>query len=180
VTLLVYGDFNCPFSALASARVDGLLGHLDTRVEWRAVQHDAAIPAAGEPVTGKTAASLEREVGTILEMSACDLCLHLVVPRVRANTAIASVAFAGAGGDADRLRRRLFAAVWVEGRDIGNPGELRRLGANERNVERAQQWQAEFDALDQPVTPTLVLPDGNVSPGLSALARLAALASVAP
>jgi predicted DsbA family dithiol-disulfide isomerase len=180
VTLLVYGDFNCPFSALASARVDVVLGRLGTRVEWRAVQHDASIPAAGEPVTDEMAASLEREVATILDLSERDRRLHLVVPRVRSNTAIASAALAGAGDDTDRLRRRLFAAVWAEGRDIGDPGELRRLGAKERDVDRARQWQAEFDALPQRVTPTLVLPDGDISPGIDGLARLAELGAVAP
>jgi predicted DsbA family dithiol-disulfide isomerase len=180
VTLLVYGDFNCPFSALASARVDVLLDRTSARIEWRAVQHDTAIPAAGEPVTSEMAASLEREVETIRDLSETDLCLHLTAPRVRSNTALASVALAGAGDDADGLRRRLFAAVWAEGRDISGPAELRRLGANERDLDRARRWQAEFEALPQRVTPTLVAPAGDISSGLDALARLASLAAAAP
>ena len=52
--LTIYGDFNCPFSALASVRADVLIAAGGYEVEWRAVQHDTAIPVAGEPVGGDT------------------------------------------------------------------------------------------------------------------------------
>jgi predicted DsbA family dithiol-disulfide isomerase len=180
VTLTIYGDFNCPFSALASARADVLLARGSHQIEWRAIQHDTTIPAAGELVDGDTALALAAEVATILELSEHDLRLHLVVPPVRSNTALASAAFAAAGEDADRLRGRLFAAVWAEGRNLGNSAELRRLEADGRDVAVAHQWQAEFDALPRPITPTVVLPDGYVSRGLGALARLADLATAVP
>jgi hypothetical protein len=99
-----------------------------------------------------------------------------VVPPVRSNTEAASAAFAAAGDDADRLRRRLFAAVWAEGRNLGDQAELDRLGATERDSVTARRWQDEFEALPQPITPTLVLPTGYISRGLGALARLADLA----
>lgn len=177
--LTIYGDFNCPFSALASARVDELLALGSHQVEWRAIQHDTSIPAGGEPVEGDTAAALAAEIETILELSDRDLRLQLVVPPVRSNTALASAAFAGAGRDSDLLRRRLFAAVWADGVDVGNPGELRRLGANDRDVAVARRWQDGFGALARPITPTLVLPDGHISRGLGALARLADFAAAA-
>jgi hypothetical protein len=172
--LTIYGDFNCPFSALASVRAD-LLPPDGYEVDWRAVQHDPAIAAAGESVEGDTAAELATEVATILELSADDVRLQLVVPPVRSNTAAASAAFAAAGDDADALRRKLFAAVWAEGRNVGDEAELDRLGVAGRDDDAAGRWQAEFDALPQPVTPSLVLPDGYVSRGLGALARLADL-----
>ena len=178
--LTIYGDFNCPFSALASVRADLLLAAGASVIDWRAVQHDTEIPPAGEPVEGETADMLAEEVAQILELSERDVRLHLGVPTVRPNTAAASAAFAGAGADADRLRRRLFAALWVEGRNLGDPAELARLEAVERDVALAGRWQAEFDALPRPVTPTLVLPDGYVSRGLGALARLAELAAALP
>ena len=77
--------------------------------------------------------------------------------------------------DPHALRRRLFAAVWTEGRNLGEPGELDLLGAVGREVDRARIWQDEFEALPRPITPTLVLADGYVSRGLGALARLAKL-----
>jgi hypothetical protein len=178
--LTIYGDFNCPFSALASVRADLLLGSGDYEIEWRAVQHDPAIPAGGERVEGDTLAELEAEVAKIRELSADDVNLVLTVPPVRSNTAAASVAFAAAGEDVDRVRRRLFAAVWAEGRDLGDPAQLDRLGATGRDHAIADRWQEEFDALPKPVTPTLVLPDGYVSRGLGALARLADLVAAIP
>ena len=44
-----------------------------------------------------------------------------------------------------------------------------------RDPALAGEWQEGFEALPRPVTPTLVLPDGYVSRGLGALARLADL-----
>ena len=74
----------------------------------------------------------------------------------------------------------LFAAVWAEGRNVGDPAELDRLGAAGLDDAVAGRWQAEFQALPKPITPSLVLPDGYVSRGLGALARLADLVATAP
>jgi 2-hydroxychromene-2-carboxylate isomerase len=173
--LIIYGDFNCPFSALASRRADVLLAAGTARIEWRAIQHDPSIPADGEPVGGELAAALASEIATILELSVHDEGFHLAVPPVRSNTAIASQAFAAAASNADDLRRRLFAAVWTEGRNLGDPVQLERLDAGARDGIVARAWQDDFEALPRPITPTLVLADGYVSRGLGALARLAEL-----
>jgi 2-hydroxychromene-2-carboxylate isomerase len=173
--LIIYGDFNCPFSALASVRADVLLATGEYEIEWRAVQHDTAIPADGEAVEGDTAAELATEVATILDLSAHDVHLELLVPPVRPNTAAASTALAAASNQADLLRRRLFAAVWAEGRNLGDLAELDRVGATRRDNDVARRWQGGFEALEKPITPSLVLPDGYVFPGLDALARLADL-----
>jgi 2-hydroxychromene-2-carboxylate isomerase len=180
VTLTIYGDFNCPFSALASARADVLLAAGVHEIEWRAIQHDTTIPAAGEPVGGPGAAALAAEIATIVELSSHDQRLQLVVPPVRSNTDLACATFAAAGDHANPLRGRLFAAVWAEGRNLGDPDELRRLAADGRDVAVARRWQDGYDALPRPVTPTLVLPDGYISRGLGALARLAELATTLP
>lgn len=175
--LTIYGDFNCPFSALASARADVLLAGDAYEIDWRAVQHDTTIPASGEPIEGDAAAELAAEVATILDLSEHDGRLRLVVPPVRANTAAGSAVLAAAVDDAHRLRRRLFAAVWVEGRNISDPTELDWLDAGSRDVAVAGRWQSEFEALPRPITPTLVMADGYISRGLGALARLTALAT---
>ena len=78
--LTIYGDFNCPFSALASVRADVLLAADAYEIDWRAVQHDTAIPTAGEAVEGDTAAGLADEVATIADLSDHDVRLHLVGP----------------------------------------------------------------------------------------------------
>lgn len=63
--LVIYGDFNCPFSALASDRAARLEGTGRVIVEWRAVEHDPSIPAEGRPVDRAVRAGLEREIGMI-------------------------------------------------------------------------------------------------------------------
>src|SRR5215218_5483841 len=98
--LTIYGDFNCPFSALASVRADLLLAAGGYEIDWRAVQHDTRIPAAGEPVEGDTAGELEDEVTAILDASKQDVHLRLLVPPIRSNTAAASAGYAAAEGDA--------------------------------------------------------------------------------
>jgi hypothetical protein len=65
--------------------------------------------------------------------------------------------------------------VWAAGRHLGDAAELDRLGVEGRDEIVARRWQDEFEALDRPVTPSMVLPDGYVSRGLGALARLADL-----
>lgn len=175
--LTIYGDFNCPFCALASARADVLLAAGTHEISWRAIQHDTTIPTTGAPAEGDVADALAAEVSRVFELSEPDLRLRLVVPSVRSNTALASEALAAAGSDARRLRGRLFAAVWAEGINLGDPAELRRLGADGRNARLAQKWQEEFDALPRPITPTLVLPDGHASRGIGALRRLAEFAA---
>jgi 2-hydroxychromene-2-carboxylate isomerase len=42
--LVVYGSFNCPYSLLASRRVDRLVESGVADVEWRAVVHDPDVP----------------------------------------------------------------------------------------------------------------------------------------
>jgi hypothetical protein len=86
--LTIYGDFNCPFSALASARADLLLDG-DYEIDWRAIQHDTAIPVSGEPVEGAIADGLASETATILDLSEQDIRLRLTVPPVRSNTGAA-------------------------------------------------------------------------------------------
>jgi hypothetical protein len=104
-------------------------------------KHDTAIPAVGETVEGDVAAALAAEVATIRDLSEQDVRLHPVVPPVRSNTAASSAAFAAALDEADRRRRRLFAAVWAEGRNIGDPVELDRLDAVRRDDVIARRWQ---------------------------------------
>ena len=178
--LTIYGDFNCPFSALASVRADVLLAAGGYEVEWRAVQHDTAIPVAGEPVEGDTFAELGGRGRQDPRAECRRRASRADGAAVRSNTAAASAAFAAAGDEADQVRRRLFAAVWAEGRNVGDPAELDRLGAAGRDDAVAGRWQAEFQALPKPITPSLVLPDGYVSRGLGALARLADLVAAAP
>ena len=45
--LTVYGDFNCPYSYLASQRAGQLIRGGMAQVDWRAVEHDRRLALTG-------------------------------------------------------------------------------------------------------------------------------------
>lgn len=177
--LVVFGDFNCPYSALASARVDRIVDAGIADVEWRAVEHDPDIPPGGRPVTGELAQAYQREVEEVTGLLLPHEHLDLRVPAVQPNTAAAVTAFAAAaGGRADELRRELFQALWADGRNIGDPAELARLAGDSApgSALRVERWRQQWVATDRHVVPMMIVPHGRVSRGLGALARLASIA----
>ena len=112
---VIYGDFNCPYSCLASARADGLLERGLAEVEWRAVEHNPSIPAPSEVAGGDVAARLRREVAEVRGLLRTAEVFPIATPPVHPNTATAVAAFADASPyDSDGLRRRLFAALWFD------------------------------------------------------------------
>ncbi len=179
--LLVYGDFNCPYSALASYRASWLESTGVARVTWRAVQHDPAIPATGEPLSATLARDLQREVAEVRSLLAPGEVFPMLVPPRRSNTALASARFAGspAGRAQRRLRRQIFRALWLRGQDISQPDLVGDVVWPSADPAVAADWQRGFDALERPMTPSLVLPDGYVSRGLGALRRLQDLVATA-
>lgn len=174
VELIVYGDFNCPFSALASARVSRLERLGAVHVDWRAVEHAPNIPPAGIELTGELVSELQRELEQIRALLSAHEPDRLTLPTRQPNTRLATAVFA-ATPTPDRLamRDRLFAAHWSEGADLTDDTTLARLGATTTDTATAAQWREEWTALTEPIVPVMVLPDGYVSRGLGALARLA-------
>ena len=126
-------------------------------IDWRAIQHDTAIPAAGEPVEGDTAAALAAEVATILELSEHDVRLHLVVPPVRSNTAVASRGFCGRGDDADGFAGGCSPPCGPRAATSVIPPNSTVSALSRVTTSIARRWQDEFEALPRPITPTLVL-----------------------
>ena len=169
--LIVYGDFNCPYSRLASDRVDRLIEGGLAEVEWRAVQHNKDMPAEGLPVEGELESELKDEVEEIHTLLRPGETVDLSLPRVRPNTAEASRTYASQPDDAkDAWRRRAFDAVWSEG---GSLDDLPDAGIEDAST--ADAWQREWMAFEKKMVPLLVLPDGYASRGLGALKRLADL-----
>jgi hypothetical protein len=159
--LIVYGDFNCPYSALASARVDALLdaGH---EIEWRAVQHDASMPPQGVDMDGEAGAELAGELDEVLSLLRDGERFELRLPRARPNTARASRVYAA--DPVPEVRHRWFDWAW------GRSGEPVAVA---EDAAVAATWQREWDATEKKMVPMLVLPDGYISRGLGALKRLA-------
>ena len=175
--LIVYGSFNCPYSFLASRRVDRLAALGAADVEWRAVVHDPGVPRTGLPVSGDLAEMLDRELDQIGGLLRSGESYPAKRPALQPNTTLAVAGYsATAGGDAARIRAVLFDAFWVKGLDIGDPAVLRELGcAAAPPTATMDRWSSDWLGLDRPMVPMVVLTDGTVSRGLGALKRLADL-----
>jgi hypothetical protein len=171
--LVVYGDFNCPFSALASARAAVLEARGVVTVDWRAVEHDLAIPLAGAPLTPEERAAFAGELQQIRELLVDGEVDRLRIPGEKANTRLATAAYAATPDHLrSHLREALYAAYWTRGEDITDIEVIWRLGAEHRDELTAARWHTEWLALERPIVPVMVLLDGYVSRGLGVLARL--------
>jgi len=175
--LVLYGDFNCPFSALASARATELEQRGVAVVDWRGVEHDVTI-TAGELIAPDHRDDFERELTEVQSLLAGGEPDRLRLPQTRLNTRLATETYAAASRDErPALRERLFSAYWVDGLDLNDAGGVAVIGGDRRDQQTAGRWQDEWRALPQPIVPVMVLPDGYVSRGLGALGRLARMMS---
>jgi hypothetical protein len=171
--LIVYGDFNCPFSALASARVGYLERHGLADVDWRAVEHAPDVPDQGREVIGKQRDDLQGELDLVRSLLIDGEADRLILPEIQSNTRRATLAYAAtAAVDRPRLRELLFGAYWTGGANLADSHTLQTLGALNQSESTAARWRDEWLALDRPIVPVMVLPDGYVSRGLGALTRL--------
>lgn len=177
VQLVMYGDFNCPYSALASRRAARLEQRGELTVDWRSVEHDPSIPGEGELMTDDNRQSLERELDQIRDLLADGEPDVLRAPPERANTSLVTQAYAAKPALVRAvLREQVFAAYWQDGEDLTDPGVVRRVCGDGDDPLIAARWRGEWLALPRPIVPVLVMPDGYVSRGLGALDRLARFA----
>lgn len=175
-TLTIFGDFSCPFCALASHRGAALERAGRTTVEWRAVQHLPDQPLTGKHVEGELAEMYEREVEQIRSLLGESETFPLQVPPIQPNTGLAIAGFAATDPeDRSKTRQRLFEAFWFDGRDIGNAEVLADLGvpSSDQPLSVVADWQQQWESFDKRTIPMLQMPDGYLSRGLGALARLA-------
>ena len=177
--LIVYGDFNCPLSYAASARVDVIHEQRFASVEWRAVEHDPSIPADGRRLDTRFAEVTNRQIATIKSRLRPRESLSLRVPPFQSNTAAATVAYANAPAEtSNEVRRRLFRAVWAVGRNVSDPAEIARITRLPPvgTTDRVAYWRRSWLGLERPEVPILLLHTGYVVRGLVALACLGRLA----
>lgn len=176
MTLVVYGDFNCPYSRLASLRVDRLLAD-GARVDWRAVQHDPAMPKSGVIVDDELRAELDREVEEIRGLLTRDEEVTYVYLPVRPNTAEDCVTLAGSDVP-DEFRRDRFDEIWG-GR---SPSSCEPVADGAARA-IAQDWQRAWESFAQRMVPLLVEDEGDaprtrVHRGVAALRRLATISDL--
>jgi 2-hydroxychromene-2-carboxylate isomerase len=128
VNVIIYADFNCPYSYLASLRVDRLIRSGTAEVDWRAVEHDRGLAVTGTPSAASRAA-WDRELAEVGALALPGERPPAAPPPVVSNTTAAVAAYAEAVTDGiqDELRRRLFHAIWAEGRHMSSAYQVRRL-----------------------------------------------------
>ena len=195
--IVLYGDFNCPWSYLASRRA-GLLGAAGVEVDWRAVEHAPPRPAVTVDREARFL-SEQAEIGRIVAMllpgERLPYALAGFVPDTGASVSAYAEAYA-AGEDA-LVRQVLFESFWLHAFDLDDAqgvrtlvtdavrsdstgGDLLRhwdyrpvvtgdLGTASQLVAR---WRAEWLATGGHVVPTLVAED-RVAFGTDAVGWLA-------
>lgn len=185
-SVVIYGDFNCPFSALANDRANRLaaLGRLN--VDWCSVEHDTTIGPHDTPLTSAQAAAFRAELDQIADILTPDETVRFRVPSRRLNTRDLNRTYA-AMPDAHRpaLRTAIFDAYWVDDRDLTSdlviaeivdaiaPSRRPDHVSDDEAKRRVVTWQREWEELPRPIVPTMIIDHGYVSRGLGALARLA-------
>ena len=149
--LTVYADFNCPFCYALNERLHAM--DLEDRVEFRSIQH---APSVSSKKAGfKVLSELTREVADVRRRAPS---IHINVPMFKPNTAAASMLVNAVNKSqperTSQLRRSLFRALWVDGKDISDPDVLDLL-LNELDIEPPEdvttsntelvEWQALWD-----------------------------------
>ncbi|WP_213454867.1 DsbA family oxidoreductase [Rhizomonospora bruguierae] len=127
--VIVYGDFNCPYSYLASQRVD-MLRRVGVEVDWRAVEHDPGLSMTGTPSAGAAARSGQNPAAIALPAPPAEHRPDAAPPLV-SNTLAAVSAYAEAVTDGvqHEVRRALFDAIWLDGRHLSGAYDVRALVA---------------------------------------------------
>jgi DSBA-like thioredoxin domain-containing protein len=123
---IVYGDFNCPYSYLASQRVDALLRLGRVEVDWRAVEHDPWLSMTGTPASAD-AGTWKRELAEVAALALPAEQPPVAVPPLVSNTLAAVSAYAEAVTDGvqHELRRALFEAIWVRQQHLSSAYDVR-------------------------------------------------------
>lgn len=126
--VIIYGDFNCPYSYLASQRADRLIRGGMAAIDWRAVEHDRPLAVTGT-AAGTQRSAWDRELADVAALALPGEDAPAAPPPMVSNTGAAVAAYAEAvtDGVADELRGLLFRAIWVQRRHISSAYELRRV-----------------------------------------------------
>jgi hypothetical protein len=190
--MIVYADFSCPYSYVASHRVDAL-AEVGVRVQWRAIEREPSLPVSGRPLSG--GGELASQLSEPLRPGERPPWrMPGFVPNTEA--AVSGYAEACGAGVAEQVRRVLFDAYWVHGADIGSAEVLRRLLAGPiqrghstsfplhdfgyavspsrgpittKAWRRIRHWRAGWAALNLTRTPGLIADGGEILCGAAAV-----------
>lgn len=125
--IVVYGDFNCPWSYLTSRRA-ALLATNGLQIDWRAVEHAPLQDAATEDACHRfedLRSEIEEVEAHLLPGELLPFALAGFLPHTRA--AIRAYAEAYASGASARVRPLLFEALWMHSLDLADPSVVHTL-----------------------------------------------------
>src|SRR5581483_10438013 len=145
--IVVFGDFADPLSFLASQRVEQIasLGLHD--IEWLAIESRRGLPMHGRPLDADTAEAVRR-----LSMAGEAVpTAGLLVPNSGAATAAYAESFTD--GLPDPMRRALFDALWVQGRNIADTEILRSVAFSVFNPQPPAADLQRRSQANQPLVP---------------------------
>jgi DSBA-like thioredoxin domain len=135
--IIIYADFSCPYSYLASLRADQLLWSGAAEIDWRAVTHS----------TDDGRDDRDRDLAEVAALAGPgEQGPHSLAGPVNEGAAVAAYAEAVSDGVQDQLRRRLFDAIWTEARRVSAVYEVRHL-------------IADVICPPEPIWPRLISPD---------------------
>lgn len=125
--VIVYGDFNCPWSYLASRRA-ALLSTNGLQVDWRAVEHAPLEDLTAVDPSDRfenLRSEMEDVEALLLPGELLPFALAGFLPHTHA--AITAYAEAYATGASARVRAILFEALWLHSLDLADPSVVHTL-----------------------------------------------------
>lgn len=155
--IVLYGDFNCPWSYLASRRA-AVLEAAGVAVDWRAVEHDPWRPrrfADSSTRFGCVREEMDRVLAALMPGEQLPFALAGFLPHTK--PAVSGYAEAYRAGVAAPVRRLLFRAFWMHGMDLGAAETVRTLLADTVRAgaspsELVREWGYAVDISGGPLT----------------------------
>ena len=128
----VFSDYICPFCFVGDARLQRLRADYDLKINWCFLEIHPDTPADGMPIDrlGYPAPQWRQMMDTLAALAAeedLDLQPHDFTTNSHQALLLAESAREAGADVFYRLNRRLFEAFFCEGRNIGDPTELRAL-----------------------------------------------------
>lgn len=196
---VLYLDFTCAWSYLASRRAAVLQASGGPVLDVRAVEHAASVGGTVADSLTRLRTTAEQVAGHLLTGEELPYALAGFVPHTKA--AVSGYAEAYGAGVASRVRHLLFEGFWLHAVDLGDPYLVRTLlvdavrsGSSPSEALRewgyavdmtgrpitttgcrlVRQWRAQWSELDVGGVPLLVIDDAAPLVGAAAVAWLGA------
>ena len=133
--VVFYYDFSSPYAYLGATQIERVAAAAGARVVWRPILLGALFNQIGTPnvplndFPGAKRAYMLRDLMHWASHWGVKLRWPSRFPMRTVAPLRLALAVEAAGGDIAEVSRRLFAAYWVEDRDIADPQVLREFGA---------------------------------------------------